>query len=145
MYRITLTDEQRWDLQHRTPAPGLAAATRDRLAMIRLSDAGWRVPKIARHLGLHEQTVRAWIKVFLAPPLCGLAEQTLCPPALGSHAAGPHGGAHDAAGERAHLDRRATGRLAGARTWPPIKCLPRALPLAPRRVELPAHLALVAP
>jgi putative transposase len=66
MYRITLTDEQRRDLQRRTRAPGLPAATRDRLEMIRLSDAGWSVPKIARHLGLHEQTVRIWIKVFLA-------------------------------------------------------------------------------
>jgi transposase len=66
MYRITLTDEQRQDLQRRTHAPGLAAATRDRLEMIRLSAAGWSIPRIARHLGRHEQTVRAWIKVFLA-------------------------------------------------------------------------------
>lgn len=34
--------------------------------MVRLSDAGWSVPKIAHHLGLHEQTVRAWIKAFIA-------------------------------------------------------------------------------
>jgi transposase len=33
--------------------------------MVRLSDAGWSVPKIARHLGQHHQTVRAWIKAFL--------------------------------------------------------------------------------
>ena len=33
--------------------------------MARLSDAGWSVPAIARHLGQHEQTVRAWIKAFL--------------------------------------------------------------------------------
>jgi transposase len=33
--------------------------------MIRLSDAGWSIPTIARHLSQHEQTVRAWIKVFL--------------------------------------------------------------------------------
>src|SRR3712207_9371663 len=25
----------------------------------------WSVPKIARHLGAHEQTVRAWIKAFI--------------------------------------------------------------------------------
>jgi transposase len=66
MYRITLSDEQRRDLYHRTRAPGLPATTRDRLEMIRLSDAGWSVPKIARHLDLHEQTVRTWLKVFLA-------------------------------------------------------------------------------
>src|SRR5919199_2972574 len=65
MYRITLTDEQRQDLRLRTRQAGLASSTRDRLEMVRLSDAGWRVPRIARHLGLHEQTVRAWIKAFL--------------------------------------------------------------------------------
>ncbi len=66
MYRVTLTDDQRRELQRRTRQPGLAPSTRDRLAMVRLSDAGWSVPKIARHLGSHEQTVRAWIKAFLA-------------------------------------------------------------------------------
>ncbi len=65
MYRVTLTDEQRQELRRRTRQPGLAPSTRDRLEMIRLSDAGWSVPKIAGHLGQHEQTVRAWIKAFL--------------------------------------------------------------------------------
>jgi transposase len=65
MYRITLTDQQRQDLREHTRQPGLAASTRDRLEMVRLSDAGWSVPTIARHLGQHEQTVRAWIKAFL--------------------------------------------------------------------------------
>lgn len=65
MYRVTLTDNQRQDLRVRTRQPGLASSTRDRLEMVRLSDAGWSVPKIARHLGQHEQTVRAWIKAFL--------------------------------------------------------------------------------
>jgi transposase len=32
--------------------------------MVRLSEAGWSVPRIARHLGQHEQTVRTWIKAF---------------------------------------------------------------------------------
>lgn len=65
MYRVTLTDEQRQELRQRTRQPGLAPSTRDRLEMIRLSDAGWSVPKIAGHFGQHEQTVRAWIKAFL--------------------------------------------------------------------------------
>jgi putative transposase len=65
MYRITLTDEQRGELRERTRAVGLAPSTRDRLEMVRLSDAGWSVPRIARHLGHHEQTVRTWIKAFL--------------------------------------------------------------------------------
>ena len=65
MYRITLTDHQRHELRERTRQAGLAPSTRDRLEMVRLSDAGWSVPKIARHLGLHEQTVRAWVTAFL--------------------------------------------------------------------------------
>ncbi len=66
MYRITLTAEQRHELRARTHQAGLAPSTRDRLEMVRLSDAGWSAPRIARHLGQHEQTVRAWIKAFLA-------------------------------------------------------------------------------
>jgi transposase len=61
-----LTDDQRRELQRRTRQPGLAPSPRDRLEMVRLSDAGWSVPKIARHLGSHEQTVRAWIKAFIS-------------------------------------------------------------------------------
>lgn len=66
MYRITLTNAQRLELQHRARQPGIAASTRDRLEMVRLSDVGWSVPKIAQYLGAHEQTVRSWIKAFLA-------------------------------------------------------------------------------
>ncbi len=66
MYRITLTTDQRDELRARTRQAGLAPSTRDRLEMVRLSDAGWSVPRIAHHLGQHEQTVRAWIKAFLA-------------------------------------------------------------------------------
>jgi transposase len=66
MYHITLTEEQRRELRERTHLAGLAPSTRDRLEMVRLSDAGWSVPRIARHLGQHEQTVRTWIKAFLA-------------------------------------------------------------------------------
>lgn len=65
MYRITLTEEQRRELRARTRQAGLAPSSRDRLEMVRLSDAGWSVPRIARHLGQHEQTVRAWVKAFL--------------------------------------------------------------------------------
>src|SRR5947209_17426422 len=65
MYRITLTDEQRRELRERTRQAGLAPSTRDRLEMVRLADAGWSVPRIARHLGQHEHTVRPWIKAFL--------------------------------------------------------------------------------
>ena len=39
---------------------------RDRLEMIRLSDLGWGVPQIAAYVGKHEQTVRKYVKAFLA-------------------------------------------------------------------------------
>ncbi len=66
MYRVTLSAEQRDELQHRTRQVGIAPSTRDRLEMVRLADAGWSVPEIARHFGVHEQTARAWIKAFIA-------------------------------------------------------------------------------
>ena len=66
MYRITLTEPQHQELRERTRQAGIAPSTRDRLEMVRLSDSGWSVPKIARHLGWHEQTVRLWIKAFIA-------------------------------------------------------------------------------
>ena len=75
MYRITLTDQQRQDLRQRTRQAGIAPSTRDRLEMIRLSDAGWSVPKIAQHLGQHEQTVRAWIKAFLTGGFAALSNK----------------------------------------------------------------------
>jgi putative transposase len=65
MLRIQLSPAQRDELRARTRRPGLAARTRDRLEMIRLADAGWRVPQIARHLGYHEQTTRKYLKAFL--------------------------------------------------------------------------------
>jgi transposase len=65
MIRVTLTDVQRTELRARTHRPGIAARTRDRLEMIRLADAGWAIPRIARHLGTHEQTVRKYVKAFL--------------------------------------------------------------------------------
>lgn len=65
MYRVRFDDNQRQQLQQRTHQPGIAPSTRDRLEMLRLSDAGWSIPQIARHLGAHEQTVRRWIKTFL--------------------------------------------------------------------------------
>jgi transposase len=66
MLRIRLSPGQQEDLRARTRRLGLAARTRDRRNMIRLADAGWHVPQIARHLGYHEQTVRKDLKGFLA-------------------------------------------------------------------------------
>jgi transposase len=75
MYRVTLSPAQRAELQQRTRQRGLASSTRDRLEMVRLSDAGWSVPRIARHLRLHPQTVRAWIKAFVAGGFDALPNQ----------------------------------------------------------------------
>ena len=75
LYRVHLTEEQRAELQRRTRAPGLMPRTRDRLEMVRLSDAGWSIPKIARHLRLDEQRVRYWIKRFLAGGFAVLPDQ----------------------------------------------------------------------
>jgi len=66
MYRVELTDEQRRELTRRLRTPGLAPRTRERLEMARLSDAGWSVPRIAAHVRQHGQTVRRWIKAYLA-------------------------------------------------------------------------------
>ena len=65
-YRVALAPEQRAELQRRARERVLAPALRDRLEMIRLSDLGWSVPKIAAALGRHEQTVRKYVKAFLA-------------------------------------------------------------------------------
>ena len=51
MIRVELTPAQRDELRARTREPGIAPRTRDRLEMVRLADAGWTVPRIARHLG----------------------------------------------------------------------------------------------
>lgn len=51
--------------------------------MVRLSDAGWSVPRIAQHLQAHPQTVRHWIKRFLAQSFAGLPDQ----PHLGQQSA----------------------------------------------------------
>ena len=52
-------------MQRRARERVIAPALRDRLEMIRLSALGWRIPKIARYLDKHEQTVRKYIKAFL--------------------------------------------------------------------------------
>jgi putative transposase len=65
MYRVHFDDEARQELNRRAHQPDIAPNTRDRLEMLRLSDAGWSIPKIALHLQAHEQTVRRWVKVFL--------------------------------------------------------------------------------
>ncbi len=75
MIRIALTPAQREALRARTREPGIAPRTRDRLEMVRLADASWTVPRIARHLGAHEQTVRKYVKAFLAGGFAALPDR----------------------------------------------------------------------
>lgn len=88
MYRVRLTDEQRQELKRRSRAPRVKPRTRDRLEMVRLSDAGWSIPKIARHLQVSEVRVRYWVKGFLAdgfdalPDLPHLGQQSKLSPEI---------------------------------------------------------------
>jgi hypothetical protein len=75
LYRVQLTEDQRAELQARTRAPGVMPRTRDRLEMVRLSDAGWSIPKIAQHLRISEVRVRFWIKRYLLEGFDGLPDQ----------------------------------------------------------------------
>src|SRR5690348_12742264 len=65
MYRVYLDDTTRQELNRRAHQPDVLPRTRDRLEILRLSDAGWSVPKIARHFALSEKCVRFWIKAYL--------------------------------------------------------------------------------
>lgn len=75
MYRIHLTDAHQSELLRLTRLGSLSPATRTRLEMVRLSDAGWSVPRIALHLHQHEQTVRSWIKAFLSGGFDALSDK----------------------------------------------------------------------
>ena len=65
IYRAKLTEEEISELQRRTRDPKLKPRTRDRLEMVRLSNAGFAIPKIAAITGASEQRVRHWIKRYL--------------------------------------------------------------------------------
>ncbi len=73
--RVTLTPEQRAELNERARAWEVAPRVRDRLEMIRLSDLGKTIPAIAAYLNQHPQTVRKYIKAFLAGGFAALHDQ----------------------------------------------------------------------
>ena len=75
MYRVALTEEQVTELTRRRRDPATRPRVRDRLEMIRLSHAGWSIPRIARHLELTESRVRHWIKTFLTEGFEGLSDR----------------------------------------------------------------------
>src|SRR5579872_248843 len=49
--------------------------TRDRLERVRLADAGWSIPKIARHSGRCQMSVRRWIKAYREGGFDALVDQ----------------------------------------------------------------------
>src|SRR5688500_1186844 len=75
MIHLTLSEDQRRELdrrlrqQHHGPVPFL------RLEIIRLAADGWRIPAIARHLGCHEQTARKFVKAFGSEGFAGLQDR----------------------------------------------------------------------
>ena len=101
MIRVALTAAEREELRARARAAD--PRTRDRLEMVRLADAGWTVPRIARHLGAHEQTVRKYVRAFLAEGFDALPDRPRPgrPPTVTA----------------AHLDALEALLDAGGRTW----------------------------
>jgi transposase len=85
MYRVSLTDAQRDELRKRLRQPNLEPRTRERLEVVGLVDAGWRLPKIAKHVRRNEETVRIWIRKFLQGGFDALPDQ----PHLGQKSAIP--------------------------------------------------------
>lgn len=75
MYRVRLSEDEREELQRHTRSADVKPRTRDRLEMVRLSDAGWPIPRIARHLRVSARRVRFWIGRFLDEGFSALPDQ----------------------------------------------------------------------
>jgi transposase len=73
--RVRLRPEQRDELNQRARARDIAPRLRDRLEMVRLSDLGQTIPQIAQSLGAHQQTVRKYIKAFVAEGFAALPDR----------------------------------------------------------------------
>ncbi len=73
--RVRLSAEQWTEWERLWRAGTLAPRVRERLEMIRCSDLGWSPPRIAAALGVHEQTVRKYVKAFVAGGFAALADQ----------------------------------------------------------------------
>lgn len=65
VYRVSLMTDEREALRERIRDPKTKPRTRERLEMIRLSDAGLSIPQIAPILRMSEGRVRYWVKRFL--------------------------------------------------------------------------------
>jgi putative transposase len=105
--RIVLPPEQRAEFDRRLRARTTERREYERLEMVRLVADGLTVPRAARALGRHHQTVRQAVKRFLADGFAGLADR----PRAGRP---PTVAAADLAALEARLDADAAS---GARTW----------------------------
>jgi transposase len=105
--RIELSPAQRAELERRLRARTTERRVHERLAMVRAVADGATVPQAARALGVHHQTVRKFVKRFLAEGFAGLADRPRAgrPPRLGEA---------DLLALEARLDADAAS---GARTW----------------------------
>jgi transposase len=77
LIRVSLSPEQRADLNRRARQPTIPARLRDRLEMVRLSDLGLTIPQIAVYLDLHQHTVRKYLKAFLADGFAALPDRPI--------------------------------------------------------------------
>lgn len=75
MVYVRLESCQREELRRLWRDKETAARTRERLEMVRLSDAGWSAPRIAVHLGVHQNTVRKYLKAFLCQGFAALPDK----------------------------------------------------------------------
>ena len=73
-YRLRLTAEH-WAEWHRRWQAQATLRERTRLDIVWLSAWAWSVPRIARRVGRHEQTVRRVVTRFLADRFAGLADR----------------------------------------------------------------------
>jgi len=106
--RIELTPAQRDDLDRRLRARTTERRLHERLTMIRAVADGATIPQAAAVLGHHPQTVRRFVKRFLAEGFAGLADR----PRAGRP---PRVGEADLVALEARLEEDAA---TGARTWP---------------------------
>ncbi|SRR6266487_384343 len=85
-YACTLTPQQQREVGRRLRQQVLPPRLRRRLETVRLAGQGWRVVRIAEHLGVSEHTVRRTLQRFVATGLEGLADRPRAgrPPKLSS-------------------------------------------------------------
>jgi transposase len=105
--RLELTPADRAELERRLRARTTERREYERLRIVQAVGDGATIPQAARALGLHEQTVRKFVKRFLAAGFAGLADRPRSgrPPVLTED---------DLAAVEARLDQDARS---GARTW----------------------------